>query len=167
VITLAARPALGTQCLSPSQTLSGALSHPAAKLGSCNGRAALDYLNDPNNWGISFPTPNTLFYNLFYRPLGATLFVHPNNRSFDLLEVLNAHTGTAPDPQNIGLHMVGAYLNIVTGRVDPIAMDLIGLTEIWRQYASQGFYRPFSWNPDVEWREAEIVAYLVNHGIAP
>ena len=166
-LTLAARPVLGAQCISPSQTLSGALSHQAAKVGNCAGRPAQFYLDNPDSWGLAFPTPATLFYNVFPRPPGVTLFLHPDSSSFTFLEVLAAHTGSAPDPGTIGFHMAGAYLNIAAGLIDPIALDAAQLLQIWSQYATFGFYRPFSWNPAVQWFESDIVAYLVNNAIAP
>jgi hypothetical protein len=167
VLTLAARPVLGAQCISPSQTLSGALSHPGAKVGDCNGRAASFYLLNPESWGLAFPLPTTLFYSVFYRPAGTTLFVHPGGTSFTFLEVLAAHTGPAPDPSEIGFHIVGAYLNIAAGLIDTLAIDTPQLLQIWTQYITQGFYLPFPWNPAIKWYETEIVAYLVNNAIAP
>ena len=167
VLTLAARPVLGAQCIAPSQTMSGALSHAVAKVGNCTGRSASFYLNNPGSWGLAYPEPSTLFYSVFFRPAGTTLFVHPGGTSFTFLEVLAAHTGSAPDPGQIGFHITAASLNIAAGLVDPIALDGAQLLDMWAQYATNGFYRPFSWNPAVQWFEADIVAYLVNNAIAP
>jgi hypothetical protein len=166
VLTLAARPVLGTQCIAPSQTLSGALSHAAQKVGSCSGQPATFYLDNPGSWGLAYPEPSTEFYSVFYRPAGATLFVHGGGTSFTFLEVLSAHT-TGGDPGNIGLHIAAAWLNIAAGLIDPIALDAAELLLIWQEYITQGFYRPFSWNPTVQWFETDIVAYLVNNAIAP
>lgn len=167
VLTLSARPVLGGQCIAPSQTLSGALSHRTQKVGDCNGRPAQFYLDNPASWGLAFPTPETEFYSVFHRPAGTALFVHPGGTSFTFLEVLAAHTGAAPDPGEIGFHIAAAYLNMAAGLVDLRALDATALLQIWHEYITQGFYRPFSWNPSVQWFETEIVAYLVNNQIAP
>lgn len=167
VLTLAARPVLGVQCISPSQTLSGALSHRDQKVGNCAGRPSSFYLDNPGSWGLAYPLPSTPFYDVFFRAAGTSLFVHNGGTSFTFLEVLAAHTGTAPDPGQIGFHMVAAYLNILSGLIDPIALDAATLLQMWAQYAANGFYRPFSWNPAVQWFETEIVTYLTNNGIAP
>ena len=162
-LTLSARPVLGAQCIAPSQTLSGALSHAAQKVGECNGRAVHFYRDNPGSWGLAFPEPTTLFYNIFFRPAGTTLYVKPDGTSFTLLEVLQA----PPGPGSIGYHIVGAYLNIAAGLVDPIALDITALLQIWTQYATNGYYLPFPWNPSVQWLEPDIVNYLVNNAIAP
>lgn len=167
VLTLAAKPVLGAQCIAPSQTLSGALSQAAQKVGDCNGQSASYYLNNPTSWGIAYPEPSTEFYSVFYRPAGATLFVHSGGTSFTFLEVLQAHTNGGTDPGEIGFHIAAAYLNIVAGLIDPIALDATALLDIWSQYITQGYYLPFSWNASVQWFETEIVAYLVNNSIAP
>jgi len=167
LLTLAAQPVLGAQCISPSQTLSGALSHAAQKVGNCAGRPASFYLDNPLSWGIAYPEPSTPFYDVFYRPAGVTLFVHSGGTSFTFLEVLAAHTGSAPDPGQIGFHIAAAYLNIAAGLIDATALDAPDLLQIWTQYITNGYYQPFSWNPTVQWYETEIVAYLVNNSIAP
>lgn len=164
IVTLASRPVLGCDCISPSETLSGALSHAGPKLGACAGKTKTYWQTLPvASWPVTCTTP---FHNLFATGSrsGTRFFKADNGTSLTLQDVLNL--STASDDSGIGSLTVVAYLNLqTTGLVDPKAMTVASLQALWREWAVAGHYTPFA--GATPWTSTQIIAYLSKNGIAP
>jgi hypothetical protein len=167
ILTLTSRPVLGGlnpgECISPSQTLSGALSHKGVKVGTCSGRS-------PGYWktchSSEWPIPtNTAFHSVF--AVGATAgtrFFNADGSQMTMLQVLNV--GGAVDTSMVAFHCIGAYLNILKGLVDPKALTAEGIIAMWREWAMTGKYTPFAGSSS-PWSGTQITDYLKNSKIAP
>lgn len=140
--TLASRPVLGSQvCKSPSGFLSGNLStHGAAPI--CAGRSP-GYWKNNTSWPIN---RNTKFSHVFscnpHSPY-ATITM------FDLL------THQDFDTNNLGMHLVAAYLNAVSGWTAFLSVETI--KSMFTEWQSQGYFSPTA---TVHWNAAQIVDYL-------
>lgn len=167
ILTLTSRPVLGGlnpgECISPSQTLSGALSHKGAKVGECNGRSPGYWKNcHSSEWPI--PT-NTAFHSVF--AVGATAgtrFFNTDGSQMTMLQVLNA--GGTTDTSMVAFHCIGAYLNILKGLISPKALTAEKVVALWREWALTGKYVPFA-GATTPWNGTDITNYLKNNKIAP
>jgi len=177
ILTLASRPVLaggggggGGQCIAPSQNLSGALSHAAQKVGTCNGRSPGYWKNgvSTNGNSPSWPIPATTQFHSLFTPgnRAGTRFYTTNGVSLTLIDVLNL-TGSGPtgnfDLEKVAFHVIGAYLNILSGLVDARALDANKLQIIWREWALTGQYIPFA--GATPWKATEIKNYLLTNKI--
>ncbi|THF65898.1 hypothetical protein E6C76_10195 [Pseudothauera nasutitermitis] len=175
LVTLASRPVLAQTCFSPSETLSGTMSHKAGDLPVCNGRSpgmwktlgqGKSNPKLPGGGAGQWPIPaNTPFHSVFRRGNFANFVkVQRNGTTTDLtmLEVMELRRGQ--DPSKIGFHFIGAYLNILTGLIDPRAMTAARLSTLWSEWVTKGYYTPYAGARP--WYAEDIVAYLVRTGIA-
>lgn len=162
IVTLASRPVLGGQCIAPSATLSGALSHAGPKLGSCSGISRSAWIStSASGWPVLQTTP---FHNLFAvgNRAGCRFFKADGVTSLSLLEVLKLTT--AQDDSGVGGRVVAAYLNLCSGRVDAKALSVSALQALWREWAVAGQYTPFA--GATPWKGADINNYFTNNSIA-
>lgn len=170
LVTLASRPVLAQTCFSPSETLSGTMSHKAGDLPVCNGRSSSAWKSlgkggskgHGTNWPISTDTP---FHSVFAQGNYARfvkVLKNGTTRSLTLIEVLEL--GRGQDPAKIGAHFVAAYLNILSGLVDQRAMTTARLSRLWSEWANRGHYAPYA--GATPWYAEDIVAYLARTGIA-
>lgn len=166
LVTLTSRPVLATTCYSPSETLSGAVSHKGGEGPQCAGES-------PGVWRqkaegnaqakLEWPIPPETLFTAYFTGIAA-FYNHDQNRYMTMLEVMQLQGNG--DPYKLGFHVIGALLNIMTNRVDPLALTVSGLQAIWSEYVSTGgTYTPFA--GATPWGGAEITAYLKSTGIAP
>jgi hypothetical protein len=182
IFTLASRPVLAGQCMSPSAAVSGNLSQHGTPI-TCSGRT-------PGYWKThyapgSWPSPylpggcnggqnmcnkvqnwsgGTLFHPLFSgTQFMANLDGNPGtpNTSLSMMQVMMLNDGSNPwgltDPDNLGAHIVAALLNAsVVPSLTPVlsAADVINM---WNEWASKGYFEPTA---NVKWNSAQIVDYL-------
>ncbi|WP_341675840.1 hypothetical protein [Niveibacterium sp. SC-1] len=172
VLTLASRPVLGGgggggQCIAPSQNLSGALSHAAQKMGTCNGHPPSYWKNCAGQNGSWPLQPTTQFHSLCTPGNRAgTRFYTTNGVSLTMIDVLKL-TGSGPsgnfDLDQVASHIIAACLNIRSGTVDQRALTEAQLQAIWREWALTGQYIPFA--GATPWKSAEIKNYLIANKI--
>ncbi len=174
ILTLASQPALGVTCFTPSRSLSRNTSvSQTGQYGECTGaespgnyKAQQDSTATAYHWPASVP-PSTLFHDLFFQGTRVgTVFLKPvsaGHISMSLGEVLNS-TGNE-DPGKVAFHIIGAYLNVNGGNgavIPPQVATSATIQQIWREYASSGFYEPVA---GVKWYSTEIVDYLKSNGL--
>ncbi len=175
LVTLTSRPVLAQTCFSPSETLSGTLSHKADDLPVCNGRSpgmwktlGEDTSNPRHADGTvaQWPIPtSTAFHKVFPRGSYANFVtVRKNGTTKDLSMLEVMQLSGAEDPAKIGFHFVGAYLNILVGLVDPRAMTAPRLVALWTEWVNKGYYTPYA--GATPWYAEDIVAYITQTGIA-
>ncbi len=166
ILTLTSRPVLGGlnpgECISPSQTLSGALSHRGTKVGTCSGRSPGYWKTcSASNWPIQQSTP---FHSIFVvGPTPGCSQFNADGSMKTMLQVLNLLG--SEDPYKVAFHCIGAYLNILKGLIDPKALTAEGVVALWREWALNGKYVPYA--GATPWTGADIVSYLKNNYIAP
>lgn len=165
LLTLVSRPVLAVTCFSPSETLSGTLSHKADNPPVCNGRS-------PGVWRelaegnaqakLEWPIDPGTKWDTYFVGIPA-YYDYSKGRYRTLLEIMQlAGNG---DPYKLGFHFIGALLNILTGRVDNRAMTVEGLQRMWSKYVEFGEYVPFP--GATGWGSQAIKDYLKNTGISP
>lgn len=192
ILTLVSRPALAGACFSPSRALS--VNHsvrPGDTIPECNGESPGNYKAQPNsyqtnkdgtykynnddtpklnqayNWPSSVPS-NTPFHPTF----SGSHFKY-NGKTLTMLEVLSLNDGaTYPlgypkDPDNVAMHIIAAYLNILNGYIPSEVLTVGMVQDMWTQYSTTGVYYPISSDTSVTWNGAQIVSYLVSNTIAP
>lgn len=166
LVTLSSRPVLAADCFSPSETVSGNLSATTGEIPQCSGQSATAWLDAAGtsstsslaitSSGLSWPvSTSTPFHEIF----ASGPYADFKNRS--LLEVMKLNENN--DPQKMGFHFVGAYLNILAGYVDPRALDVSGLLGIWNEWVSLGSYTPYAGAP--QWDAGMILQYLTDSSI--
>jgi hypothetical protein len=140
ILTLAAQPALGVTCYSPSGSLSKNTSGGRNYTGDCVGVSPGNYKTQlpgapathwPSGWS---PTDKI---SKMYTPVPA-LFMKPGNVEMTLNEVLWL-TGNA-DPNMFAFHMIGAYFNVLNGYVPSNVLDTTKLRQIWSDIYTLGYY---------------------------
>lgn len=170
ILTMLSQPALGTTCFTPSRALSRNTSVSQEPfIGDCMGaqspgnyKAQLDPISK-NGGSYSWPIPpTTAFHPTFAMgTTSATKFVklvNNNEVSMSMAEVLNS----SADSQQVAFHLIAAYLNCLNNWVDPKAMTAAGVTKIWGEYVTKGFYEPMG---GVRWYATEIKSYLISNNI--
>jgi hypothetical protein len=158
IFTLASRPVLAMDCLSPSGFASGNLSHHGAPV-VCNG-------NNPAVWGrlnqSSYPgAGNTKFKTEFAHADGSGIGINWGNSK--LQDVMNdTGTGnTTPKPNPISMEFAAALLNIRAGKYQG-GITEVTLKGMWNEYATTGQYQVTAGPcPGSCWNATQIVAYLV------
>ena len=143
ILTLASRPVLGAAvCKSPSGFLSGnASTHGDPPV--CLGRSPGYWKNSQGNWPI--PT-STLFRNVFSCK---------GNSPYYPCTMLNLLTPQQFDKDNLGMHLVAAYLNAMQGWTP--FLEVTTLQSMFSEWQANGAFCPTA---TVQWNSAEIVDYL-------
>lgn len=162
IFTLASRPVLAGQCMTPSSAASGNLSTHGTPP-TCMGLTPAQWValaqrtngNDPNNpTQNGFPGGNVQFHTVFGSGSRA------NWGSKLLYEVMldnsnTTNTGSTPNP--ISMEFAAALLNIRGTKVPANVLTEVQLIGMWSEWLSGGFFSPqagVSWNADM------IVTYL-------
>jgi hypothetical protein len=151
-------------CRSPSGSLSNGLStsHYGPKAPACSGLSP-GYWKQP---GRAWPVSRTLkFTDVFYAPAGtgscpARASSYPNGQCYNpgsyacatLEDMLNPQSF---DTNNVGMHLVAAYLNIQANYVGFI--DLNDLKTMWSELQTTGRYSPTA---GVYWNNSQVANYL-------
>jgi len=146
VLTLASRPVLAQECLSPSGFASGNLS-PHGTPVSCSG-------NSPARWVVLNPSfiNSTKFSDIFADVAGR---VEWGNAKFKQV-MQNAATDASLQPNPISAEFAAALMNIRAGGY-PAGLDETALIGMWTEFASTGSYEVTA---GVFWNAAQIVSYL-------
>jgi hypothetical protein len=180
IFTLASRPVLAGQCMSPSAAVSGNLSQHGTPI-TCSGRTPGYWKThyQPGSWpspylpgscgagtacstDAKFWSGGTLFHPLFSgTQFMANLDGNPStpNTSLSMMQVMMLRNGEwgLTDPDNLGAHIVAALLNAsVVPSLTPVlsAADVINM---WNEWVSKGYFEPTA---NVKWNSAQIVDYL-------
>lgn len=156
ILTLVSSPGIaGVVCKSPSGSLSGNLSsQPGDDTITCVGRSPGYWKKWTGAWppGI-YPTstkfhPATKFASVF--PGGRTTLY----RTGTLMGVLESND-PQEDPHNLGFHLVAAYLNVMSHKIDFLTVaDLKG---IWYDLCTYGYYSPMA---GIRWDSEKVANYL-------
>jgi hypothetical protein len=181
ILTLASRPVLAGQCVTPSAACSGNLSQHGTPT-TCSGKSPGYWKQHPEQW----PTPYTPGgcsnqCNKCEKWSGGTSF-HPIfklisngkcnsfNADFDsnpisaptslsMMQVMMMNDGSNPwglsDPDNLGMHIVAALLNAKKG-LTPILSES-DVINMWNEWATKGYFEPTA---SVHWSSAQIVQYI-------
>lgn len=146
-------------CATPSGSLSGGLHSraPEAPPELCGGLSPGGWKSDAGA-DDTWPVPkNTLFSALY----GCTGIQGSRYAGKTLIQVLNPQTFQnvpGKDPGGIGRHMVAAWLNFKSGKVN--VLDDVTLKKMWNEYLGDGTYSPAA---GVNWDACTIVRYIVEH----
>lgn len=185
VFTLASRPVLAAQCMTPSSAASGNLSTHGTPP-SCTGLTPAQWValaqstmpNDPNNpTQNGFPGGNAKFHDVLAS--GSNANWGTDSR---LYEVMGGGTGTgsrrggflglaakqqsdepaslnvtASGPNPISMEFAATLLNIRDGRIPANVLSETGLIGMWNEWLTTGVYAPMA---GAAWDTDQIVAYL-------
>jgi len=155
ILTLASPPGMAVVCKSPSGSLSGNLkSSPGTQNVVCAGRSPGYWKRWTKSWPAGcypFPTngtPATTFASVFRN--GATTLYQTGT----MLEVLK-NNDNSQDPYNLGAHLVTAYLNVVSLKINFFTVDQ--LKKIWHDLCTYGYYTPTAGK---RWYSEDVKKYL-------
>lgn len=143
VLSLASRPVLGdVVCKSPSGFLSGnASTHGPQPV--CQGRSPGYWKNHADSWPIATDTQ----FSSVFPATPSSVYV-----KYTFLQLL---TPQQDDAQNLGMHLVAAYLNAISGWTPFLKTETI--IAMFAEWQSKGTFSPTA---TVQWTSAEIVQYL-------
>ncbi|MDP2030209.1 MAG: hypothetical protein Q8K12_11280 [Thiobacillus sp.] len=186
ILTLASRPVLAGQCMTPSAACSGNLSQHGTPT-TCSGRSPGYWKQHPERWPLPYlpGTCNgggsvcnkavnwkdgTLFHPTFAlvtNGIGNSFLADLDNNpttpktSLSMMQVMMMNDGANPwgltDADNLGMHIVAALLNAKKG-LTPVLTEL-NVINIWNEWASKGYFEPTA---NVHWNAAQIVQYIVS-----
>ncbi len=143
ILTLASRPVLGNVvCKSPSGFLSGnASTHGAQPI--CQGRSPGYWKTHTEAWPIA---TDTQFSSIFMTSFSSVY------AKYTLLVLMSPQDD---DRHNLGMHLVAAYLNAISGWTPFLTVETI--KAMFTEWQSKGSFSPTA---TVQWSAEEIVAYL-------
>lgn len=143
ILTLTSRPVLGNVvCKSPSGFLSGnASTHGTPSI--CQGRSPGYWKNHLGNWPIS---PETQFSKVFLTTPSSVY------AKYSFIQLLSHKDD---DKHNLGMHLVAAYLNALSGWTPFLTEETI--KTIYAEWQSTGTFSPTA---TVQWAAPDIVYYL-------
>lgn len=143
IFSLASRPVLGdVVCKSPSGFLSGnASTHGPQPV--CLGRSPGYWKNHLESWPIA---TDTQFRNVFPTSPSSVY------AKYTFVQLL---TPQQDDRQNLGMHLVAAYLNAISGWTPFLKTETI--IAMFAEWQSKGTFSPTA---TVQWTSADIVTYL-------
>jgi hypothetical protein len=184
ILTLASRPVLAGQCMTPSAACSGNLSQHGTPT-TCSGKSPGYWKEHPRSWPLPYAPGTctgggsvcnkaekwqggTLFHPIFAFVTNATgnSFLadfdgNPNTpkTSLSMMQVMQMSDGNNPwgltDQDNLGMHIVAALLNAKMGWT-PILTEA-DVINMWNEWASKGYFEPTA---NVKWNAAQIVTYI-------
>ena len=162
VITLASRPVLAGQCMTPSSAASGNLSTHGTPP-TCTGLTPAQWVGTaPGQYpggNVSFHTPTLSDPNL--KNLNGVFMpgMRANWGSNNLKQVMqaadNSNTGSTPNP--ISAEFAAALLNIRGGYVPANVLTEMQLIGMWNDWLIDGIFNPMA---GVDWDAQKIVDYL-------
>lgn len=152
LLTLTSRPVLGdTRGKSPSGFLSGNVS-THGNPPPCEGRSPGYWKTHPEAWPI--PT-DTKFRSVFPCNSSSAYFHYT---MLDLVQgCVSSGNGcvNTQDPQNLGMHLVAAYLNAISGWTPCLNIETI--KSMFSEWQTKGSFSPTA---GVYWDAGQIVTYL-------
>lgn len=147
ILTLASRPVLATNCVSPSAAASGNLSHHGTSP-LCNGRTAAMWASP----GV--PGLDTIFKSVF--PNG-TQSSRDDTTTFGAVLTETDNGNAYPNPQPISKEFAAALLNIRGGFIPASVLTDVQLIEMWNDWVVDGIFNP---QAGANWDASHIVTYL-------
>lgn len=143
VLSLASRPVLGAVvCKSPSGFMSGnASTHGPQPV--CQGRSPGYWKNHEGSWPIA---TDVQFSSVFPTSPSSPY------AKYTLLQLL---TPQSDDKHKLGMHLVAAYLNAISGWTPFLPVETI--IAMFTEWQSKGAFSPTA---SVQWTAPEIVTYL-------
>jgi hypothetical protein len=158
ILTLASAPGMAeVVCRSPSGSLSGNLkSSTGTQTVVCGGVSPGYWKNWPDQWPPSvYPFtvdkhPATTFASVF--PYGSTSLYLTKT----MMDVL-VNNDPSQDPYNLGFHLVAAYLNVKSNKINYFNVDRLKL--MWHDLCAYGYYSPTAGK---KWYAEDIKNYLAS-----
>jgi hypothetical protein len=157
ILTLVSTPGMACVCRSPSGSLSGNLtSGHSTQSVVCNGVSPGYWKNWPDQWPPScYPVTTslhkaTLFASVF--PYGSTDLY----KTGSMMDVLVSND-PAQDPYNLGMHLVAAYLNVKSNKINFFTVST--LKTMWHDLITYGYYSPAA---GTKWYAYDIATYLTS-----
>ena len=164
--TLESKAAMASMvCRSPSGSLSNGLAashYVNGKAPLCNGLSPGYWKQSQHTWPVS---RDLTFASIFYTVSPGTTCpvrepVYKNGTCYNpgsyfcatLDDMLNHQDF---DKNNVGMHLVAAYLNIMSGKIDFIKVT--SLQTMWNELQTSGRYCPTA---GVYWDNSQVAAYL-------
>jgi hypothetical protein len=181
ILTLASRPVLAGQCVTPSAACSGNLSQHGTPT-TCSGKSPGYWKQHPEQWPLPYLpgscsdqcnkadkwSGGTLFHPIFglvTNGIGKSFLADFDSNpisaptSLSMMQVLMMNDGSNPwglfDPDNLGMHIVAALLNAKKG-LTPILSES-DVINMWNEWATKGYFEPTA---SVHWSSAQIVQYI-------
>jgi hypothetical protein len=149
ILTLASRPVLATNCVSPSAAASGNMSHHGTPP-LCNGRTVSYWAGIAAN---QYPGGNPKFKDVFQKGTKS------NRAGKTLRDVLgeadNGNTTKKPEP--ISQEFAATLLNIRGGFIPASVLTEVQLIGMWNDWVADGIFNP---QAGVNWDANQIVNYL-------
>lgn len=143
--TLASRPVLGCEvCKSPSGFLSGNLSKKNNKPVTCAGRSP-GYWKNKTSWPIS--NRSTAKFS--------SVFTCSPSSPYKSVTMLTLLSHQSYDTNNLGMHLVATYLNVVQGWSSFLTVER--LNTMFTEIQTKGYFSPTA---GVKWTAAQVVDYL-------
>ena len=166
IFTLASRPVLAGQCMTPSSAASGNLSTHGTPP-NCTGKTPAQWVasTDSNDQDNGFPGGNVNFHLQANPVLNDVLNgvfkkgSRANWNSNTLRQVMNAadnsNTGATPNP--LSKEFAAALLNIRGGYVPVGVLTEVQLIGMWNEWMDSGVFAP---KANATWTADQIVTYL-------
>lgn len=154
ILTLVSTPGMACVCKSPSGSLSNGLSAHGTQTVVCNGLSPGYWKHWTGKWPAGcYPSTSsshqaTTFASVF--PFGWTSLYQTGT----MMAVLTNNVSTQ-DPYNLGMHLVAAYLNVMSGKINFFTVTT--LKAIWHDLYAYGYYSPTA---GVKWNASQVAAYL-------
>lgn len=160
LFTLASRPVLAGQCLTPSAAASGNLSHHGpVKMCQCGNLDS--WLAESAGAGAQL---STQFHSVFtvgpygnWNILGQLGVVIGSSTFLEVMLAAKAGLNTQTHPNPISAEFVVTLLNIRSGCVPADVLTETALRTMWTEFANSGAFSP---KTGVTWNADQIVAYL-------
>ena len=151
IFTLASRPVLAGQCMTPSSAASGNLSTHGTPT-PCTGKT-------PAQWAVisksSYPGGNPKFKDVFANGIRATW--DSDDKLDGVLTDTTNSTNSGPKPNPISKEFAAARLNIRGGFVPASVLTEMQLIGMWYEWVTTGIFTP---KAGASWTADQIVTYL-------
>jgi hypothetical protein len=167
LLTLHSQPGMtAVICAGPSGFQSGLISARNPDPGACSGRSPGYWKNVEVSGGGNGKGPKHNLPNKVWPP-GATadtLFRSVFTCTASMADTYGSDTCTLDwimgtnagwDKDNLGAHLVAAYLNVLAGYTGYLTVNK--LTNIWNELRDYGYFTPTA---GVQWSRAQVVQYL-------
>lgn len=168
IFTLASRPVLAGQCMSPSSAASGNLSTHGTPP-TCTGLTPAQWValvGPPPTPDQAFPGGNVKFHDVFASGSSANW---GQSRLYEIMgggggggsgmlgSPSNTAAATATGPNPISAEFAATLLNIRDSRIPDIVLNETKLIGMWNEWLTTGAYAPMA---GAAWNYDQIVAYL-------
>lgn len=163
IFTLASRPVLAGQCMTPSSAASGNLSTHGTPP-TCTGRTPAQWVDstNSNNEDNGFPGGNVNFHLQTTNPVLNGVFkigsrADWGNNTLRAVMATTDNANVSPSANPISKEFAAALLNIRGGFVPPGVLTEVQLIGMWNEWMDKGFFAP---KANTSWKADQIVTYL-------